>query len=152
MNEIIELLIALDKSEISNKINQKEEKCKKTKGNSFDIDKIWDNNSKYKMNYTKLFEFLKSRDKDKYLIENVYWCNILLMQSEIELSNKISILNFLCNYYQKDNKAEFIYNITNKIEKYKDSFNAIDPALGINVYLKAINFLNDKYTFIFYFL
>ena len=138
-----------NKSEISNKINQKEEKCKKTKGNSFDIDKIWDNNSKYKMNYTKLFEFLKSRDKDKYLIENVYWCNILLMQSEIELSNKISILNFLCNYYQKDNKAEFIYNITNKIEKYKDSFNAIDPALGINVYLKAINFLNDKYTFIY---
>ena len=135
-----------NKNKSPNKINEIDNE---TKGNSIDIDKIWDNNSKYKINYTKVFEFLKNRNKNKYLIENEYWCNILLMQSEIELSNKISILNLLCEYYQKNDKTELIYNLSNKIEKHKDSFNAIDPALGINVYLKTINLLNNENTFMY---
>ena len=100
-----------------------------------------DNDSKYKIKYTKILEFVKSREDDKYKNENEFFCNILLMPSKIELSNKISTLSYLCNSYLKNKKFELIYGITRKFDKCLDSLNAIEPSLIINVYIKVANHL-----------
>lgn len=129
--------------------NENKDKIILSNADKIDIDKIWNNESKYKIKYTTVLEFLKRREEKKYYNENEYWCNILLLPPDIELSNKMSILNLLSLYYHKKRKNELIYNIANKIDKYSDSFNAIDPAFGINIFLKAVNSLNDKFTFLY---
>ena len=141
-------IISEEKKEYKNK-NEKKDKIILSNVANIDIDKIWNNNSKYKIKYTVVLEFLKRREEQKYNNENEYWCNILLVPPDIELSNKISVLNLLALYYYKNRKKELIYNIANKIDKYSDFFNAIDPAFGINIFLKTVNSLNDKFTFLY---
>ena len=131
------------KNESNDKENQKENNVNKDKP---DINKIWKNNSKYIIKYSKMFDYLKGRDRSEHINLNEYWCNILLFPPEIELSNKISILSLLSKYYDQRKANELIYNIAKKIDKYSDSFNVIDPALGINIYIKAIHYLNKKNT------
>ena len=92
------------KNEIKNEINDKEEKNNSINKDNIDINKIWNNNSKYKINYTHIFEYLKKRDESKYFNENEYWCNILLIPPEIEISDKISVLDLLSRYYDKSKK------------------------------------------------
>ena len=137
------------KNEIKNEINDIEEKNNSINKDNIDINKIWNNNSKYKINYTHIFEYLKKRDESKYFNENEYWCNILLIPPEIEISDKISVLDLLSRYYDKSKKKELIYNISRKIDKYSDSFNAIDPVFGINIYIKSIHYLNNNSTFLY---
>ena len=108
-----------------------------------------DNDSKYKIKYTKILEFVKSREDDKYKNENEFFCTILLMPSKIELSNKISTLSYLCNSYLKNKKFELIYGITRKFDKCLDSLNAIEPSLIINVYIKVANHLNEEFGFLY---
>ena len=133
---------------IKNETNDKEKNSFTTKG-KIDMNEIWNNGAKYIIKYSKLLNFLKRRDNPKDFNINEYWCNIILIPPEIDLSNKISILNLLSKYYDKNKENELIYKISKKIDKYSDSFNAIDPIFGINVYIKAINYLNKSNTFLY---
>ena len=119
------------------------------KEKNINVDEDLNNNSKYQIKYTHLLQYLKSRDKKKYFNENEYWCNILLFPQNIELSNKLSVINLLALYYSKNGKTELLYNLANKIEEYSESFNAIDPAYGINIYYKAAKSLNDRSTILY---
>ena len=141
------------KNDGQNIINDKEEKKENINKNnnnlkSKDSDKIWDSNPKYKIKYKHVIDFLKSRDKQKFYNINEYWCNLLLMPSEIDISTRISILNILSNIYQK-NKSELIYNLAYKYDKNLDIFNNVEPAFGINIFIKAINLLNNQNTFLY---
>ena len=111
------------------------------------IDKIWEeNNSKYKINYTRLLEHINKRNNYN---ENEYWCNILLFPIKIEFSDKISTLSQLCNNYNKNKKKDLVFAITNKFDKCLDSLNAIEPSLPIDAYLKTINYLNDQFRLLY---
>ena len=96
-----------------------------------------------------MIDYLKNRDKRKYYNTNEYWCNILLMPIEIEFFNKISILNLLSNYYQKNRKIDLIYKLANKFDKCIDSFSTLDPVFAINSFNSAIRNLNDPTTFLY---
>ena len=108
------------------------------------IDEIWNKNSKYKIKYSHIIKYLQSKDKNEFYNENEYWCNILLMPSKIEFSNKISILSLLSKYYQKKGKKDLVYNIGCKLDKYIESFGAIDPVFLINIYIKVMEILNSQ--------
>ena len=142
-----------NKNEEQNIINDNEEKSTNVKKDNYiknnDIDLLWDTNPKYKINYKRVIDFLNSRNRTDCYNNNEYWCNILLMSSEIELSNKISILNILSNIYQKKKRYELIYNLANKYDKNLDLFNTVEPAFAINIFIKAINLLNNQNTFFY---
>ena len=70
-----------------------------SKEKNINIDEDLNNNSKYKIKYTHLLQYLKSREKKKYFNENEYWRNILLFPQNIELSNKLSMITYLNIYY-----------------------------------------------------
>ena len=108
-----------------------------------------DNDSKYKISYTKIFDYIKSREKDEYKYENEFFCNILLMPPKIELSDKISTLSLLCSSYSKNKKFELIYGITRKFDKCLDSLNAIEPSLIINIFIKVVKQLNEEAGFLY---
>ena len=128
-----------DESRIKNNSN--------SKNDSSIFDKIWEeNNSKYKINYTRLLEHINKRNNYN---ENEYWCNILLFPIKIEFSDKISTLSQLCNNYNKNKKKDLVLAITNKFDKCLDLLNAIEPSLPIEAYLKTINYLNDQFTFLY---
>ena len=112
--------------------------------NNSNIDEIWNKNSKYKIKYTHLIKYLEKNDKKEFYNENEYWCNILLMPSNVEFSDKISILSLLCQYYQKKGKKDLIYNIGCKIDKYIDSFGSIEPLFLVNIYIKVMEFLKNQ--------
>ena len=87
-----------------------------SKEKNINVDEDLNNNSKYQIKYTHLLQYLKSRDKKKYYNENEYWCNILLFPQNIELSNKLSVINLLALYYSKNGKTELLYNLAIKLK------------------------------------
>ena len=137
-----EILISTENNS-QNIINEKENGKEIEK----EIDKD-DSDSKYKIKYTTLLDYIKKRD-DKYNNENEFFCNILLMPSKIELSDKISTLNLLCNIYSENKKFELIYGITRKFDKCLDALNAIEPSLIINVFIKVAKQLNEETGFLY---
>ena len=128
------------------KINEKEENIT---NNTTEKEK--NNTKKYKIKYGVMINFLKSEDRDQkeYYNSNEYWCNILLMPTEIEFFNKISILNLLSKYYQKKRNKELIYKLAYKFDKCIDSFNTLDPVFAINSFNSAIQNLNNQNTFLY---
>ena len=140
-------------NEGQNIINDPEEINKKQKESSLASkdnlnDDIWKGNSKYKIKYTHIIEYIKSQDKkdNDSQNENQFLCNILFIPENIEVSNKIAILNLLSSYYRN---RDFLYNIANKLDKCFDSFNAIDPIFPVNIYVKVIQYLNSKNLYIY---
>ena len=108
-----------------------------------------DKDSNYKIKYTKILDYVKSREDNKYNNQNEFFCNILLMPSKIELANKISTLSLLCNNYSKNRKYELIFGITQKFDKCLDSLNAIEPSLIINIYYKIAKYLNEEFGYLY---
>ena len=130
-----------------NIINETDKESKSEKENSIsekdNINNIWKGNPKYKIKYNHIIEFIKSKnkkDRSSYN-ENQFLCNILLIPSNIEISNKIAILNLLSLYYKN---SDLLYNIANKLDKCFDSINAIDPIFLIEIYMKIMEYLNNS--------
>jgi len=79
---------------------------------------------KYKLKYSSLINLIQERNDKQFLIENEYLCNILLMPSYINPSDKLRSLSLLTYSHQENNNSTCIYNIANKVEKhYKDIYN-----------------------------
>ena len=95
--------------------NKKEEKEKENITIKF-VDTL-----KYKLNYTFLLKTIKPREGKNIIYENEFFCNLLLIPSYIEFSDKLSTLDCLINCYKAKENFNNIYLITNKFEKYLDS-------------------------------
>ena len=97
-NQKNEIIIEKEEKSDVNKIEIENEKNEiGVKSININLDELWDNNSNYKLNYTKFLEIINkgnsySRNKNEFL------CHLLLMPQNIELSNKISTLNLLSNF------------------------------------------------------
>ena len=145
-NEII-----IEKEQKSNSDKKEIEKEKNEiilKNENINIDELWDNNSKYKLNYTQLIGIISkgnsySRNKNEFL------CNMLLMPDNIELSNKISSLNLLSSFYKKRKEIYLLFSITNKFDKNFESLMSIEPALVVNVFVRAMECLKDQGNYIY---
>lgn len=107
------------------------------------------NKQKIKLKYTELLENIKNKDSDEFLYINEYLCNILLMPSEIDISNKIATLNLISYCYQKSEKAHLIYNIARKLENFLIYLKAVDPVFFVHVFLRAGYFLNIEGIYIY---
>ena len=143
----------MEDKEKNKEIEENLKKSKITDNHINTTEKNYNNNrdiqENYKIKYAFMIDYLKNRDKRKYYNTNEYWCNILLMPTEIEFFNKISILNLLSNYYQKNRKIDLIYKLANKFDKCIDSFSTLDPIFAINSFNSAIRNLNDQTTFLY---
>ena len=103
-----------------------------------------DNKEKQKLKYTELFDLIKSNNKSKSSHVNEFYCNILLMPLEINISNKISTLSLITDCYKENNKYQLINNIARKFGNYFELLKAIDPSFFVHVffsYLKEV--IND---------
>ena len=105
---------------------------------------------KYKLNYTFLLKKIKPREELNILYENEFFCNLLLIPSNIEFSDKLSIFDCLINSYKKRENFNNIYLITNKFEKYLD-FIKNNHTFFYNAFsTAALSFKNQKNYFYAY--
>ena len=72
-------------------------------------EKIFNEDSKYKLNYTYLFEYISPPSRKKLNDQNEYILNMLSMSKEIDLKNKVLVLDNLRKLYKK-NRAKRTFN------------------------------------------
>ena len=94
--------------------------------------------AKYRLAFDDLIRIIKGRKSSDYISENLFYCNLMLMSSYIELPNKLICLSLYSNYSVK---IENTYLISNKFEKYLEYFNNIDLVFPLNVFNSAAVFL-----------
>ena len=99
---------------------------------------------KKKLKYTEILDNIKSNNKRKYVSKSEYFCNILLMPLEVEISNKISTLSLITFCYQETNKYQLIYNIARKFEILSDQIDAVEPLFFVRVFYRAAIFLERQ--------
>ena len=107
------------------------------------------NKDKYKIKYSKLFDYIKDRSDIKFHKKNEFLCNILLMPSKIDFFDKLSILSLLTYFYKEDKKINQIYNIAKKFEENVNYLKNINPMLFVKVFYRAAFFLNKKEKYIY---
>ena len=102
---------------------------------------------KKRLKYTDIFNEIKNNENSKdfphFQKTNEFLCNILLMPSKIDLSNKITALSQISYCYQELNKYELIYNIARKFENKFTDLKAVDPNFLIRVFFGASYFFNN---------
>ena len=128
--------------------NEKNEIKFDNKNKNINIDELWNNISIYKLNYTNILNIVK-KDKSDIYNTNEFLCNLLLMPQKIELSDKVSTLNQLSNYYKMRNQINLIYRIINKFDKKLESLMSIEPALVANVFVRGMEFLKEQGNYIY---
>jgi ubiquitin C-terminal hydrolase len=124
---------------IDYKSNEEKEK-KKSSNKKKDI--------KYKLDFDKIIENVKGRSiRDE---EKEFYCNLMLMTSYIEISNKLNSLTVLATLCDKVEKNYFI---SNKIEKFSDFFNKIgsDFLYILNAYNLCANKSKSQKNFFYSF-
>ena len=101
---------------------------------------------KYKLKYNSLINLIQDRNDKQFLVENEYLCNILLMPSFINPSDKLRSLSLLTYSHQENNNSTCIYNIANKVEKhYKDIYNkGIKNIYFLRIFFRAGFFLKKE--------
>ena len=104
---------------------------------------------KYKIKYADLLKIIKERDKKEKNFENEFYCNILLMPSQIEISDKISTLSLLSYCYQIRENCDNIYLISNKFEKNIDILNNVDQNFFLKVFCRAAYFLHKQQNYFY---
>ena len=110
-----------------------------------------DNKEKQKLKYTELFDLIKSNNKSKSSQINEFYCNILLMPLEINISNKISTLSLITDCYKENNKYQLINNIARKFGNYFELLKAIDPSFFVHVFYQASKSLEEQNNIIYSF-
>lgn len=102
--------------------------------------------SKYKLNYPVLLNELREKiDQEEDIYNNELLCNLLLMPSGIEISNKLNIFSFITYLYQRKNKNELIYSINNKLEKkYIKYINKENAIYYLNILCRAAYFYREQ--------
>lgn len=106
-------------------------------------------NLKNKIRYLELLNYISERDDKKYHNKNEFLCNILLIPSEIDISQKISTLSLLSYCYQENNKKEQIYKIGRKFQENVNFLNEVNPILFVRVFFRTAYFLKKKQNYIY---
>ena len=102
--------------------------------------------SKYKLNYPSLLKDLRDKiDQEEEIYNNEFLCNLLLMPSDVEITNKLSIFSCITYLYQLTKKFELIYSINNKIEeKYMKYINQDNCLYFLNIICRAAYFCIEQ--------
>ena len=137
----------IDEMTSINKIEKEINEPAKTK-NNINLEELWDTNSKYKINYTKYLDIINKGRKYNEST-NEFLCNLLLMPQKILLSDKISSLNVLSNFYKKRGEKYLLYSIIYKFDKCLESLLSLDPALVINVFVRGMDCLQSQGNYIY---
>ena len=96
-------------------------------------------NSKYKIKYNEIIAKCSHRKGKKYMNDNEFFSNLLLMTSVIDVQSECSIFSILSNCYISSHN-EHIYSLCNKIEKYINEIGKIDRINFIKVLFRAAYF------------
>ena len=107
--------------------------------------------SKYKIKYTKLLKLCRIRDKPEFHYENEFYCNLLLMPSVIDISDKLSTLSMISYCYQERENCNLIYLINHKFEKNIQYIDNVDPNYFLNGFCRAAYFLQIQKNVIYAF-
>ena len=106
---------------------------------------------KYKLNYNFLLKTIKPRLEPNIIYENGFFCNLLLIPSYIEISDKLSTLDCLINCYRIKDNFNNIYLLANKFEKYIESINNNNLIFFYNAFsTTALSFKKQKNYFYAY--
>ena len=127
----------IEKSKITTKINNKE--------NDFNNDSI-----KYQMNYDYLLNYISERKDKKIDDQNEFFCNLLLMPTEIKLTKKLSTFYTLSDIYIKTNQKELILRLNHKLEKYIKNCNNFSLKSHMALLNKSAHILWEEYQNFFY--
>ena len=100
--------------------------------------------SDYEIKYSDLLPKLRNDKNGQSDEEKEFYCNILLMPSVINISDKLSTLSMLSYCYQKRESCENILNLTQKCEKFFSEIKNIDQTYFINIFGRAGFFLNKE--------
>ena len=144
------------KNNIDSKFNLKDEnednliEIKTSKENGTQIEEeTFSKKLKYKLKYFSILNELRDIDEKTYNYHHDLYCNLLLMPSEIEISNKLSLLSIISYCYQLRQKYELIYSISNKFEKYIVFINSVDPNFFLNVFCRAAFFFQKQKNYLY---
>ena len=72
---------------------------------------------KYKIKYAQILKNCIQKDRPEYNYENEFYCNLLLMPSIIDFSDKLSTLSLISYCYQVRENCNLTYLISHKFEK-----------------------------------
>ena len=153
----------MDENIIENKENSTQNTEKKTKfslknenednliENDSKEEKEFLNNSKespktmkYKIKYTEILKKLRANDKEEDNYENECSCNILLMPSIINFSDKLSTLSMISYCYQVRKNCNLIFSINHKFEKNLKYINDFDANFFLNVFGRTAFFMKEE--------
>ena len=124
-----------------NEDNMIEKDSKEDKDSSKNTESFQYTTSKYKIKYTKLLKFCRGRDKPEYHYENEFYCNLLLMPSVIDYSDKLSTLSMISYCYQVRENCYLTYLINHKFEKNIQYIDNVDQNYFLNGFCRAAYFL-----------
>ena len=95
---------------------------------------------KYKIKYDDILKQLKAKDRLEDNYENECSCNILLMPSVINISDRLSSLSMISYCYQNSENSNLIYSINQKFEKYLKHISNTDPIFCLNIFTRTVFF------------
>jgi len=113
-------------------------------------EKIFNEDSKYKLNYTYLFEYINHPSRKKLNDQNEYFLNLLSMPKEIDLKNKVLILDNLRKLYKKTGQKELLIRACLKLEKIRNKGKDVEIACLINSFREVALILSEEYQNYFY--
>ena len=116
----------------------------------FKEEKMFNEISKYKLNYDGLLQYINQPDIIVLYDQFEYFCQLLLMPINISINNKISILYNLLNLYHKSKQNQLLIRIFLKLEKIIKNQNNIDIKYYMDTYSKIANVLFEDYKNYFY--
>lgn len=101
---------------------------------------------KYKLNYPILLKELRDKiEEEDDIYNNEFLCNLLLMPSDVEIANKLSIFSCITYLYQLNKKFELIYSVNNKLEKkYMKYINKDNSLYFLNIICRAAYFCKEQ--------
>ena len=107
-------------------------------------EEIFNKELKYKLKYKELLQNARNEKNNNNYFRHEFFCNLLLMPSKIEFSDKISVLSMISYCYQISENYDLLYYINHKFEKYMDSINTIDKNNFLKVFCRAAYFFEKQ--------
>ena len=105
---------------------------------------------KYKLSYNFLLNYINDKDKEKLNDQNEFFCNLLLMPSEISIKEKVDTFYSLLKLYNKTGQKDLILRLNKKIDKLYEKEKIFDIKCVLYSFLKSSDVLLEDYKNYFY--
>ena len=99
---------------------------------------------KYKIKYAQILKNCIQKDRPEYNYENEFYCNLLLMPSIMDFSDKLSTLSMISYCYQVRENCNLTYLISHKFEKNIQYINNIKENNLLKVFCRTAFFLQKQ--------